>query len=106
MHKKDNKSKRTHVTKEHNNGDTTRIERPIIVHLREGFFAIFARGPHFLWCPKSKWSPPLCASITLKMGKNELKVRKLWPLKLGGVVFLRKINQPSHSLFLNLSRDS
>jgi hypothetical protein len=45
MHKKDNISKRTHVTKEHNNGDTTRIERSIIIHLRVRFLAIFARGP-------------------------------------------------------------
>jgi hypothetical protein len=32
--------------------------------------------------PKSRWSPPLCASMALKISKNGLEVRKLWPSDL------------------------
>ncbi len=42
--------------------------------LKEGFLTVFTRGPHCLWCPESRWSPPLCISITLKIGKNGLEV--------------------------------
>jgi hypothetical protein len=56
------------------------------------FLAIFVGGPHCLWCPKSRWSPPLCASIALKTGKNGLKVRKLWPSPSKGGRFYKKIS--------------
>jgi hypothetical protein len=35
--------------------------------------------------------PPLGASITLKIGKNELKTRKLHPFKVEGI-FKKKTN--------------
>jgi hypothetical protein len=56
------------------------------------FLAIFAGGPHCLWYPKSRWSPPLCAYIALKLRKNGLKVRKLClpPSKAGQ--FYKKIS--------------
>jgi hypothetical protein len=56
------------------------------------FLAIFVGGPHCLWCPKSRWSPPLCESIALKIGKNGLKVRKLCPPPSKGGRFLKKIS--------------
>ncbi len=46
-----------------------------------GFLNIFAGRPHCLWCPKSRWSLPLCPSITLKLKKNGLEARKLQPPK-------------------------
>jgi hypothetical protein len=36
-------------------------------------------------CPKSSWNFPLCASIALKINKNGLEAKKLWPLEVGGV---------------------
>jgi hypothetical protein len=45
-----------------------------------------------VWCPKSRWSPPLCAFIALKIDKNGLEARKLRLLqspKVGGVGFLK-----------------
>jgi hypothetical protein len=45
-------------------------------HLRKNLLSVFARGPHCLWCSKSRWSPPLDASIALKISKNELEERK------------------------------
>jgi len=44
----------------------------------------FAKGPHCLWCPKNRWSLPLGAFIALKIGKDELEARKLWPSSKGG----------------------
>jgi len=46
--------------------------------------------PHCLWCPKNRWSPLLGASVALKIGKNELEARKLQPLKVGGITFIKK----------------
>ncbi len=58
--------------------------------LKAGFLPVFAGGPYCLWCPKSRWSPPLCASIALQISKNGLEVRKLWPPKVGVIVFTKK----------------
>jgi hypothetical protein len=81
---------------------TTRVERPVIVHfIKVRFLAIFAREPHCLRCPISRWNPPLCAFITLKIGKNELEARKLPAPQIGGS-FLQKNSQSTlHSLFSN-----
>jgi len=61
-------------------------------HLRYGLLAVFAGGPHCLWCPKTRWSPPLGASMALKIGKNELETRKLQFPKVRGVIFIKKIS--------------
>jgi hypothetical protein len=52
-------------------------------------FTIFARGAHFLWCPKNRWSPSLGASVALKIDKNELKGRSLWLPEVGGLIFTK-----------------
>jgi len=68
-------------------------------------FTVFVGGPHFLWCPKNRWNSPLGASVTLKVGKNGLKARKLWPPEVGGLVFTKKnLDQTTHSLFPNPSK--
>jgi hypothetical protein len=67
---------------------------------------VFAGAPHCLWCPKSRWSPPLGTSIALKIGKDELEARKLHAPQVGGS-FLHKIFNPTaHSLFLIPSEKS
>jgi hypothetical protein len=48
---------------------------------------VFAGGSHCLWCPKSRWSPPLGTPITLKIGKIWLEARKLQSRRGGGGVF-------------------
>ncbi len=47
------------------------------------FLVVFVGGPNCLWSPKIKWSPPLCAFIKLKISRNELEMKKLWPPKVG-----------------------
>jgi hypothetical protein len=59
-------------------------------HLRYGLLTIFVGKPHCLWCPKNRWRPLLGASVALKIGKNELEARKLQPLKVGGIAFIKK----------------
>ncbi len=66
-----------------------RVEQPMSDHLRQGLLAVFVGEPHCLWCPQSRWRPPLGASIALKIGKNELQAKKLQPLEIGRVVFYR-----------------
>jgi len=51
---------------------------------------VFAGGSHCLWCPKSRWSPPLGTPITLKIGKIWLEARKLQ--SRGGGLFCRKFS--------------
>ncbi len=61
---------------------------------------VFSGGPHCLWCPKIRWSSPLCASITLKINKNRIEGRKLWSLEVGEGLFLQTFfDQTVHSLF-------
>jgi hypothetical protein len=56
-----------------------RIEQPMSNDFKMEFaFSFFCRRAHCLWCPKTRWSPPLGATIALKIGKNELEARKLW----------------------------
>ncbi len=45
-----------------------------------------------IWCRKRWWSPPLCASIALKIGKNGLKVRKLYLPPSEGGWFYKKFS--------------
>jgi hypothetical protein len=62
-------------------------------HFREGLLAIFARGAHCLWCPKSRWSPRLGASMALKIDKNEQEERKLQPPpKVRRIVFPEQVS--------------
>jgi hypothetical protein len=57
--------------------------------------------------PKSRWSPPLGASVALKFNKNGLEARKLQSLKVRGVVFwVKNLNGSAHSLFSNPSKKS
>ncbi len=60
-------------------------------HLSWGLLLVFAGGPHCLWCPKSRWSPPLGASMALKINKNEQEMRKLQPSEVRGVVFTERV---------------
>jgi hypothetical protein len=67
---------------------TARVDQLVSEHLGQGLLIVFARGPHCLWCPKSRWSPSLGPCIALKIGQNRLEVRKLWPPKVEeGVIF-------------------
>jgi hypothetical protein len=50
---------------------------------------VFAGGP-VVHGVQNRWSPPLDASVALKIGKNGQEARKLWPPKVGGVCFYRK----------------
>jgi hypothetical protein len=74
-------------------------------HLRKGLLAVFAGGPHYVWCPKTRWSPPLGASIALKIGKNELETKKLQLPKVRGVILIKILDQTGHSLFLIPSKN-
>ncbi len=89
-------------------GDGSRQKGREVSHstLKAGFFAVFAGGPHCLWCPKRRWSPPLCTSIGLQIDKNGLEVRKLWPPKVGAIVFTENSKWKAHRLFLNPSNKS
>ncbi len=50
------------------------------------YYIIPARGGlYYFWCAKHTWSPPLSASNTLRIVKDQLKMRKLWPSKVKGV---------------------
>jgi len=49
-------------------------------HLRYGFIAVFAQGPHCLWYPKSRWSPPFGASVALKINKKKIRGEKIMTL--------------------------
>jgi hypothetical protein len=67
---------------------------------------VLAGGAHCVWCPKTRWSPPLGASVTLKTGKNGLEVRNLRPPKVrGGHFYKKNLNRPAHSLFQNPSEN-
>jgi hypothetical protein len=85
----------------------SRVSRLVSKHLMKGLLAVSTGGPHCLWCPKTKWSPPLGTSVTLKIDKNWLKARKLRPPKQGGLFFFSKfLNQTTQSLFPNPAKKS
>ncbi len=42
-------------------------------------------GLHCFWCLKKNLKPSYCAFKALKIIKNEIKLKKLWPLKVEGV---------------------
>ncbi len=55
------------------------------------YWNIAAKGGIFcFWCLKQTGSPPLGASNTLRIVKNGLEMRKLWPPKVKGVKFFLK----------------
>jgi hypothetical protein len=58
-----------------------------------GFFAIFARGSHCLHCSNSRWHPPLCESIALKINKNDRGEKVM-------VVYIEILDQTSHAHIL------
>ncbi len=61
---------------------------------------IFARGPPLFMVSKEyRWSPLHGASIALKIAKNELEVRKLWPPKVEILV------RAAHSLLSTPSKN-
>jgi hypothetical protein len=43
--------------------------------------------------------------MALKIGKNELEVRKLWLSEVGGLFLQKKFNQTTYSLFSNPSKN-
>jgi hypothetical protein len=45
-----------------------------------------------------------CAFIAIKIDKSGLEARKLWSLKVWGVVFQNFFDRTIHSLFLNPSK--
>jgi hypothetical protein len=68
---------------------------------------VFAGGPHCLWSlKKSRWSPPLGASVAMKIGKNRLEAKKSYTNQSGGVLILQKtLDHSAHSLFLHPSKN-
>jgi len=48
---------------------------------------VFCRRAYSLWCPKSRWIPPLGVFVALQISENGLEVRKLWPFEGERVVF-------------------
>jgi hypothetical protein len=46
---------------------------------------------------KSRWSPPLGASVALKIGKNRLEAKKVTPSEVGGFIFNERKNSRSFS---------
>jgi hypothetical protein len=46
---------------------------------------------------KEWWSPPLGASVALKISKSEFEARKLQPSQIGRVVFTKKKTQSNSS---------
>ncbi len=64
---------------------SSRVEQPMNDHLSvqgrpnpRGRFCCF-------WCPNKTWTPPIDAFSALKIIKNILELRKLWPPKIIGV---------------------
>jgi hypothetical protein len=47
------------------------------------------RELHCFWCPNDL-NPPIDASCALKVVKNQIEWRKLWPLKVEGVKNFKK----------------
>jgi hypothetical protein len=39
---------------------------------------------HCFWCLKTNSTPPINTSSALKIVKNKIELRKLWPLKVEG----------------------
>jgi hypothetical protein len=70
--------------------------------------AVSAGGVHYLWRPKRKWSPPLGASVELKIDKKGLEARKLWPPpppspQVGEVVFAENFHLKNILKYYSLS---
>jgi hypothetical protein len=60
------------------------VDESMSEHLKVEFAHHFCSRAHCLWCPKSRWSPPLGASVALKFSKNELEQENYDPQVKGG----------------------
>jgi len=84
----------------------TKVEWPVSEHLSiqskpnpRGKFRCF-------WCPKKTWMPPLGTFDVLKIVKNGLDMKLLWPPKVEGVKNSTKTNhQTLQSRFPNIQKN-
>jgi hypothetical protein len=65
--------------------ETLRVELPVSKHLSAQGRPVPRGGLHCFWSSNKTWTPPLGASVALKIFKNGLEMRKLERLKVEGV---------------------
>jgi len=69
-----------------------RVNQPVFKHLSIQGRLDPRGGFHCFWCPNKTWTLPIGTFGTLKIIKNGIELKKLWPPKIVGVQELKKTN--------------